>query len=87
MATKADIIVQKDAQNRALRTLLQGLAFDVTAAGVLVLFTAFSAAQAWTDLQWTIIGFTLFKSVMVSGLSYLMRRVFTNKFLPADKAR
>lgn len=78
--------IKTDARNRALRTLLQGLVFDVAAAATLVLFTAFSSAQAWTDLQWTIIGFTLLKSVVVSGMSYLMRRVFTDQFPPADAA-
>lgn len=75
--------IAKDAQNRAWRTLLQGLVFDVTAAGVLVLFTAISRAETWSDLEWTLIAFALFKSVMVSGLSYLMRRVFADKFPPA----
>lgn len=75
--------IEKDAQNRAWRTLLQGLMFDATAAGVLVLFTAISRAESWSQLEWTILSFTLFKSVMVSALSYLMRRVFTNRFPPA----
>jgi len=69
-------LVQHDARNRALRSLMQGLAFDVAAAIVLVMFTAFSAAQSWGDLQWALIGFTVTKSAMVSGLSYLMRTVF-----------
>lgn len=69
-------LLQVDARNRALRTLAQGLAFDVTAAVVLVLFTAFSSAQTWSDLEWTLIAFTLLKSAVVSALSYLMRTVF-----------
>lgn len=74
--------IVRDAQNRAWRTLLQGLVFDVTAAGVLVLFTAISRAESWSQLEWTLLSFTLFKSVMVSALSYLMRRVFTDKIPP-----
>lgn len=74
--------VAQDAQDRAWRTLLQGLAFDVAAAVVLVLFTAVSKAETWSDLEWTIIGFTVFKSIMVSGLSYLMRRVFADQIPP-----
>lgn len=70
----------RDARNRAWRTLLQGLAFDVLAAIVLVVFTAVSKANAWGDLEWSLIAFTLFKSAMVSGLSYLMRTVFAKQF-------
>jgi hypothetical protein len=74
--------IAKDAQNRAWRTLLQGLVFDAIAAGVLVLFTAISRAETWSDLEVTLVAFALFKSVMVSALSYLMRRVFSNKMPP-----
>lgn len=77
------IRVAQDAQDRAWRTLLQGLSFDVAAAVVLVLFTAFSSAESWGDLQWTLIGFTVAKSIVVSGLSYLMRRVFADQLPPA----
>lgn len=68
-------LVQKDARNRAVRTLVQGLAFDMLAAVVLVGFTALSAAQSWGDLEWTLIGFAVVKSAGISGLSYLMRTV------------
>lgn len=81
MVTKAQKEVRaQDARNRAWRTLLQGLAFDVLAAVVLVVFTAVSKAEAWSDFEWTLLAFTVFKSVMVSGLSYLMRTVFASKF-------
>lgn len=76
--------VVKSAKNRAWRTLVQGLSFDVGAAAVLVLYTAISKANGWGDLQWAIIGFTLFKSVAVSMFSYLMRRVFTEQFPPVE---
>lgn len=70
--------IQADARNRAYRTLLQGLAFDVGAAIVVVLYSVFSSASGWGDFQWAIIGFTLVKTFMVSALSYLMRTVFTS---------
>jgi hypothetical protein len=70
------------ARSRALRSLLQGLVFDVSAATVLVLFTAISKANSWGDLEWVLIGFTLFKSAAMSALSYLMRRVFEKQFPP-----
>jgi hypothetical protein len=72
--------VQADARNRAWRTLLQGLSFDVGAATVLVLFTAFSKANGWGDFEWALLSFTLAKSAAVSGLSYLMRVVFSSRF-------
>lgn len=72
-------LVQTDARNRAVRSLLQGLAFDVAAAIVLVLFTAFSAAESWSQLEWTIIAFSVAKSAAISALSYLMRTVFDSK--------
>lgn len=68
--------IQGDARNRAFRTLIQGLAFDVAAALCIVLYTAFSAAQGWGDLEWALLGFTVAKTFVVSGLSYLMRTVF-----------
>lgn len=73
-----DMTLKMDARNRAFRTLLQGLAFDVGAAVCLVLFTAFSSADSWGDVQWAIIAFTLTKTFIVTGLSYLMRTVFTS---------
>jgi len=74
--TPAQHTVEMDARNRAFRTLLQGLAFDVGAAVVIVLYTAFSSAEAWGDIQWALLGFTLAKTLSVSALSYLMRTVF-----------
>lgn len=75
MATQA---VKADARNRAWRTLLQGLMFDMGAASVLVGYTAISKANGWGDLEWTLLSFTFFKSVAVSAFSYLMRTVFTS---------
>lgn len=83
--TKGEVqLVRADARNRAFRTLLQGLVFDVSAAAILVFYTAFSRAETWSDLEWTLIGFTVTKSVMVSGLSYLMRTVFATKLMPKE---
>jgi hypothetical protein len=71
-----DTTLKADARNRAFRTLLQGLAYDVAAAISIVLFTAFSDADGWGDIQWALLGFILTKTFVVSGLSYLMRTVF-----------
>lgn len=72
--------VAADATSRAWRTLLQGLTFDVLAAVALVIFTAVSKANAWGDLEWSLVTFTLVKSATVAGLSYLMRTVFASQF-------
>lgn len=69
-----------DARNRAWRTLVQGLAFDVAAAVVLVVFTAVSKANDWSQLEWSLIGFAVSKSAIVAALSYLMRTVFSRQF-------
>lgn len=74
--TDPTALAAKDAKSRALRTLLQGLAFDMGAAATLVIFTSISRADSWGDLQWALLGWALFKTVSVAGLSYLMRRVF-----------
>lgn len=79
-----DLTVQSDARNRAFRTLLQGLAFDVAAAVCIVLYTAFSNASGWGDVQWALLGFTLAKTFAVSALSYLMRTVFASAVPPQE---
>lgn len=71
---------EADARQRATRTLVQGLAFDIAAAVILVVFTAWSKANAWGDLEWTVLAFSVAKSAIVSGLSYLMRTVFARQF-------
>lgn len=72
--------VVRDAKDRAVRTLLQGLVFDVVAAVVLVVFTSVSKANAWGDLEWSLIGFAVSKSAVVAALSFLMRTVFADRF-------
>jgi hypothetical protein len=63
-----------DAKNRALRTFLQGLAVDVAISIAVVIITVFATADDWGDLQWTIIGFSLFKTVLTTIASFVMRR-------------
>jgi hypothetical protein len=64
---------QLDAANRGLRTLVQGLGYDVIAAVVIVLVTAFAEGTGWGSLQWSLISYSVVKSVLVSVLAYLMR--------------
>lgn len=62
-----------DARNRAVRTFLQGLGFDVLAALVLLLLPVFSSASGWDDFDWHLLLFLFVKTVVVTALSYLMR--------------
>lgn len=70
----------RDAQNRAWRTLVQGLAFDVGTAIVLVLSTTLPGVNNWGEIEWTIIGFSVAKSAVMAALAYLMRTVFAKQF-------
>jgi hypothetical protein len=69
-----------DAQNRAWRTLIQGLAFDVGTAIILVLSLAIPDLNNWGDIEWAILGFSVVKSAVMAALAYLMRTVFRRKF-------
>jgi hypothetical protein len=71
-----------DARNRALRTFLQGIAADVLAAVALLVLPIFTNANGWQDIDWKILGFLLAKTVVVTGLSYLMRTVLDRSRIP-----
>lgn len=71
-----------DARNRALRSLLQGLAIDVLVAVVLVVSTQFGDANGWGDLQWSLLSFTLAKTVVQSIASFTMRRFLDASSIP-----
>lgn len=62
-----------DARNRAVRTFVQGLAFDVIASVVVFVFPLVSDADSFADFDWQVILFLLVKTVLVSVLSYTMR--------------
>lgn len=64
---------QTDARNRALRTALQQLAFDVAAAVVLLLLPVVTAADGWGDFEWALLGFSLVKTIVATVLAYAMR--------------
>lgn len=73
MAVTNKALLKADAKNRALRSFLQGLGIDVAVAVALVLLTVFKDADSWGAVQWTILSFTLFKTVVQSCASYVMR--------------
>ena len=62
-----------DAGNRAVRTFLQGLAIDVLAAAVLFLLPVLADANSLADVDFTVLGFMLAKTLLVTVLSYLAR--------------
>lgn len=63
-----------DARNRALRTFLVNISTDVAVALVLVLVAAFGEAEGWGDFEWSLLGFTLAKTAVVTAGSYILRR-------------
>lgn len=64
----------KDAENRALRTFLTGLAIDVAVGLALVLGSYFATADGWTDVETAVLTFSVAKSVVQSACSYVLRR-------------
>lgn len=78
----ADIALNVDAKNRALRSFIVGLAIDVCVAVVLVLMNVFGSADGWGDLDWKILGFTLAKTVLMSAGSYVLRRFADGSVIP-----
>lgn len=71
-----------DAQNRALRSFVQGLGIDVLVAIGLVLATTFDGANGWGDLEWSILAFSLLKSVVQACASYVMRKYLDRSSIP-----
>lgn len=71
-----------DARNRSLRTFLTGLGIDVLVGVVLVLVTTFGTANAWGDLEWTILSFSLGKSVVQAGGAFILRRFLDASRVP-----
>lgn len=69
----AHVTLKQDARNRAARTFVVGFAIDVGVAIALVLAAAFSKAGSWGELQWSLLGFTVAKTFVTSGCSYLLR--------------
>lgn len=65
--------VARDASNRALRTLVQGLMFDVVMAVVMVLSVAVAGGLEWTRAYWLALGLAVAKSAIVAVVSYAAR--------------
>lgn len=74
--------LRKDARNRALRTFLQGLAADLVAALILLLIPIVTAANAWGDFEWSVLGFLVAKTGVLTLFSYLMRTWLDRSGIP-----
>lgn len=77
-----------DAKNRSLRTFLTGLAIDVATGIALVLLTYFADKNSWGTIEWAILSFSVFKSVVQALAAFILRRFLDpSKFptpLPPD---
>jgi hypothetical protein len=63
-----------DARNRALRTFVQGLLFDVVLAVSVTLAAAIAAPDfVWSGTYWTALGLTLAKTGIMSATAYVAR--------------
>ena len=77
MNTDSTPPVAADAANRAWRTLIQGLVFDVAAAIAVAATAAIAPGIEWTRAYWLAFALALGKSAVVSIVSY-----FARKFVP-----
>lgn len=87
--SRNDALVRADAQNRAMRTFLQGLATDVVTAIIMLLLPVLTHANGWDDFEWSVMGFLLLKTVLITAMSYAMRQwldrsPFPTPLPPAD---
>ena len=74
--------LQRDALNRTLRTLWQGVGIDVTAAILIVLVTAMDDGDSWGALQWSLIAYSIVKTVLQSVLAWVMRLKLDGSAIP-----
>ena len=77
--------IERDARNRAARTFVQGLAIDVAVALALIVTTVLSSAQGWEDIEWSIVGFLVAKTIAVTAASYVMRRFLDGSSVPTPE--
>jgi hypothetical protein len=78
--------VVRDAGNRALRTLAQGLGVDVLAAVAVVLTAAVAGGIEWTEAYWVALALAVAKSVITALVSYLARLAVPPAVQPTTRA-
>ena len=86
---KNSAYLKRDAGNRTLRAFLTGLVIDVLVGVTLVLLTYFVDKNSWGDIEWAILGFSLFKSLLQAAGAFVLRRFldpsrFPTPIPPAD---
>ncbi len=62
----------RDAKERSVRSIAQGLAIDLAVAAVLVLGVAFTTI-VWTKAYWVTLGLSLARTLLQATVSYFMR--------------
>lgn len=62
-----------DARQRALRTLLQGLAAALLVAIVAVLAQQFTAASSWADISPATLSFLIVQAIVTAAASFVTR--------------
>ena len=72
----------RDANNRALRTILQNLLFDILLAVSMLLLPLFTTANGWDDFEWKIMAFSVFRTVMVTIFAWLNRQLLDPSRIP-----
>jgi len=75
MNTDSTPAADRDAGERAFRTLIQGLLFDVAAAVVVALSAAIAPGIEWTRAYWVALALAVGKSAIVSVVSYFARKL------------
>jgi len=84
--TSSPSAVVRDASNRGLRTLAQGLAVDVLAAVAVVLTAAVAGGIEWTEAYWVALGLAVAKSAVTALVSYVARLVVPPAVQPTTRA-
>ena len=74
--------LRRDAANRAARTLWQGVGIDVVAAVLLAVVTAMSDAGGWGSLQWSLLAYSIVKTVAQTVLAWVMRLKLDGSAVP-----
>jgi hypothetical protein len=74
-------LLKKDAKNRSLRVFLEGLAYSVLVAVILVLAPVFKDSHDWGDIDWSRLGFALVQAAVMAVFAYVLRtRLDPSKF-------
>lgn len=67
--------VERDAAERAFRTLLQGLAVDVLAGIGVALAAGIAGGISWTEAYWVALALAVAKSAITAIVSYFARKL------------